>query len=341
MAVEEGFRVTAVGWVAPDDESERAMGVDQLNESWVVGRRLVVKWVTDDLDGPHPAADRMRRLADGGFEATPTLVGLLEWQNARGDWSPVAVVQEYLPGAEDGWTWVAAEARRALGVDSGPRSAFAGELGALTARMHLALATGAVEGTSVELAAAQAVDARAVYDEAVRLTSASDPDSHRLLVAVRDRVAADLARLDRLAGSPAIPIHGDLHVGQVLRSPDGALHVIDFDGNPTRPPALRAAPSSVARDVAGMLMALENVAHLVGQRAPEADPAAVEAWVREVQGEFLSAYAEGLGESRDLFDDTLLPAFDWEQLCRELVYAARHLPTWLPPRKALARRAEA
>ncbi len=341
MAVEEGFRVTLHAWVAPDDESERAMGVDQLNESWVVGGRLVVKWVTDELDGPHPAADRMRRLAAAGFAETPTLVGLLEWHNPDGDWVPVAIVQEHLEGAEDGWTWVVTEARRELGVDPGTPVDFAGELGGLTARMHLALAAGSVEDTTEELASAQAEDARAVLDEAVRLTSAHDPDSHRLLVASRERIGGDLARLDALTGSPAVPIHGDFHVGQVLRTPDGSLHVIDFDGNPTRPPALRAAPSSVARDVAGMLMALENVGHLVRQRAPEPAGGAVEAWVRRVQGDFLTAYVAGLGDSRDLFDDALLPAFDWEQLCRELVYAARHLPTWLPPRQALARRAGA
>ena len=133
MAVEDGFRVTMHAWVAPDDESERAMGVDQLNESWVVGGRLVVKWVTDDLDGPHPAADRLRRLADAAFEQAPTLVGLLEWQQADGDWAPVAFVQEYLAGAEDGWTWVVAEARRELGLEDGEQTSFANELGRLTA----------------------------------------------------------------------------------------------------------------------------------------------------------------------------------------------------------------
>jgi maltokinase len=338
MAVEEGFRVTMQAWVAPDDESERAMGVDQLNESWVVGERLVVKWVTDDLDGPHPAADRMRRLAEAGFAETPTLVGLVEWQNADGDWAPVAVVQELLPGAEDGWTWVATEARRALGVESGESTPFADMLGRLTARMHLALADDPAEQTSPELASAQAADARSALDEAVRLTSVSDPESHRLLVAVRGRIEGDLGALDLLAGSPAIAVHGDYHVGQVLRTPDGALHVVDFDGNPTRPAELRAAPSAAARDVAGMVMALENVGHLVRERAPEVDLAALDDWVGEVQAQFLAAYVEGLGERRELFDEALLPAFEWEQLCRELVYAARHLPTWFAPRLALARR---
>ena len=34
-------------------------------------------------------------------------------------------------------------------------------------------------------------------------------------------------------------IHGDLHVGQVLRGGDGALYVNDFDGNPLAPAGWR------------------------------------------------------------------------------------------------------
>ena len=338
MAVEEGFRVTMNAWVAPDDESERAIEADQTNESWVVGGRVVVKWVTDDLDGPHPAADRLRRLAEAGFTEMPALVGLLEWQNAGGDWTPLAFVQEYLAGAEDGWTWVVAEARRALGVEDGEPADFAGDLGTLTARLHLALTGADPQPTSGELAAAQAADARAALDDAVRLTSVSDPSSHARLVAHRARIENDLGLLAGLEGSPAVPIHGDFHVGQVLRTPDGALRVIDFDGNPTRPAARRNAARTVARDVAGLLMALENVAHVVRHHAPEIDPAAAESWVGEMQQAFLAAYVAGLGDRRDLFDEALLPAFEWEQLCREFVYSARHLPGWYAPREALARR---
>lgn len=333
MAVEEGFRVTMHAWLAPDDETERAVGVDQTNESWVVGERLVVKWMTDDLGGPHPAVGRMRRLAEAGFTGTPTLVGLVEWQNDGADRVPVAVVQQYLPGAEDGWTWMVADARRAWGLEEGHADDSAGDLGELTAGMHLALADDPAEATSPDLAAAQSADARAVLDEAVRLTSAFDPGSHALLVAHRDRIESDLAALDRLAGSPAVPVHGDLHVGQVLRTPDGALHVVDFDGNPTRSAALRAAPGPVARDVAGMLVSLENVAHVVLQHAGEvAEPAALEwsarAWTGHAQGRFLAAYTATLGDRRDLYDESLTPAFVWEQICREFVYAARHLPRW-------------
>ena len=336
-AVEEGFRVVAPSWVAVDDPTERAMGVDQTNESWVVGERVVVKWMTDDLDGPHPGADRVRRLADAGFNGIPTPVGTIEWQNPGGDWAPVAVVTEHLPGAEDGWTWAVAEARRAVGLEHGPTRPFAADLGELTGRMHLALADGSV--IDAALAAAQAEDARAALDLAVRLTGATDPSSHGVLVERRREIEDDLARLDGLAGSPALHVHGDLHVGQVLRTPSGELSVIDFDGNPTRPAALRAAPGPAARDVAGMLVSLENVGHVVCHHAPEASEEAVVGWVEQVQQDFLTAYVAALGGRRDLYDDTLVPAFDWEQVCREFVYAARHLPRWgYVPAAALRRR---
>jgi maltokinase len=324
-AVEDGFRVTMHAWVAPDDETERAMGVDQLNESWVVGGRLVVKWVTDALDGPHPAADRMRRLADAGFDQTPTLVGLLEWQDDGGDWTPVAVVQEYLPGAEDGWTWVVAEAWRALGIEEGEQRPFARDLGRLTARMHLALAGGTPETVSPEQATAAYDDAVAALDEATRVTAELDPASHTLLVEHRDVLLWDLSSIHGMSAIPAWPVHGDFHVGQVLRTPDGRLHVIDFDGNPTRPPALRGAAAPRERDLATMDQSLENVGCVVRHHAPDVDAAAVDAWVRQVSGDFLWGYLEYV-DNPGL--DELRRAFDVEQILREFVYAARHLPSW-------------
>jgi len=335
--VEEGFRVTPGTWVAGDGRSEHAIDVDQTNDSWVVGGAVVVKWVAADLDGPHPAADRLRRLAEAGFAEMPALVGLVEWRNPDGDLVPVAVVTEHVPDAEDGWTWVASEARRALGVEDGPVSAFADELGELVGRMHRALADGST--IDAGLASAQADDARATLDLAVRLTGVTDPASHALLVDHRRELEDDLARLDTLTGSPAVHVHGDLHVGQVLRTPSGALRIIDFDGNPTRPAPLRAAPGPAARDVAGMLVSLENVAHLVRRHTPAVTEEAAYAWADRVQQELLAGYRRGLGDAADLFDPTLVPAFDREQVCREFVYAARHLPRWgYAPAAALRRR---
>jgi maltokinase len=113
----------------------------------------------------------------------------------------------------------------------------------------------------------------------------------------------------------------------VLRTPDGRLHVIDFDGNPTRPPALRVGLDVVERDLAGMWLSLQNVGRVVRHHTPEADAEAVGTWVRETQGDFLAAYQahthERWGFREEVFDALVI-----EQNLREFVYAARHLPRW-------------
>ena len=80
-----GFRVTAPEKppVTLDADDERAMGVDQTHQSWVVGGQVVVKWMTEPLVGPHPAPGRLRRLAAAGFAESPALWGLVEWRDAR------------------------------------------------------------------------------------------------------------------------------------------------------------------------------------------------------------------------------------------------------------------
>ena len=87
-----------------DDALERGITVDQTNTSVIVGDRLVVKLV-----GRWAAADRaghlLERLAEAGSDDVDRLRGRIEWEHPRFGTSTLAIVTEYLPGAEDGWTW--------------------------------------------------------------------------------------------------------------------------------------------------------------------------------------------------------------------------------------------
>jgi maltokinase len=325
-AVEDGFRVAAFGRWDLADEGERSMGVDQTHDSWVVGGRVVVKWMTEPLVGPHPVADRLRRLAAAGFAESPALVGLVEWQEpAPGGWVPVAVAQSYLPGTEDGWTWGLDAARGALGLGPGPASPrFGADLGGLVGRMHVALADDPPAGMSAELARRYADEALATLDLAHRLLESHDPDSFVLLSGHRREIEAVLAGLTGTAGTLVLPVHGDLHVGQVLRDGEGRYAVVDFDGNPTLPAELRAAPAPAARDVAQMLVSLENVEHVVRHHAPDLADEAGLAWTNGEQAAFLEGYRRALGDRLGLFDEALVPAYEWEQVCREIVYAGQH-----------------
>ncbi|HEX3929980.1 MAG TPA: hypothetical protein VHW64_04710 [Nocardioides sp.] len=334
MAVPEDFRVTAHAWLPVEGESERGVGVDQTHASWVVGERVVVKWMTETLVGPHPAADRLRRLSELGFAESPALVGVVEWREAgSGHWIPVVVVQEYLPGTEDGWRWALEDARSALGLGLVPgpvRPGFGDDVGEVVGRMHVALAADPAERMPAELAQRYADEAVAGLEVAVGFLERFDPESAALLAGRRGEVEALLAGLADATGTPVLPVHGDLHVGQVLRDAEGRYAVVDFDGNPTSPPELRATPAPAARDVAQLLVSLENVEHVVRHYAPDLSVEAGRAWTSGEQAAFMSGYRRGLGSRGDLFDEALVGAYDWAQVCQEVVYAGqRELTEWL------------
>jgi len=150
----------------------------------------------------------------------------------------------------------------------------------------------------------------------------------------RVTAAMHLALADR--ASSLVAVHGDYHVGQVLRGDDEALRVVDFDGNPTLTAAERVAHRPAAYDVAGMLLSLENVGHVVRHHAPAVAEPPVLAWTEQVQARFLAAYRPVAGH---LLDESLLPAYVDEQIERELAYAEAHLPRWrYVPEAALRRR---
>jgi maltokinase len=168
----------------------------------------------------------------------------------------------------------------------------------------------------------------AMLDEALHL-----PDSDVAAV-VSARASAIAATFDEvlghdhaLAATPVQHIHGDLHVGQVLRW-SGGLAVVDFDGNPVATDGGLMHPA--ARDVAQMSRSLDHVGQVVLHHHPALDPAPIREWLTSSRELFLASYRSTLQDSGMAFllDESLLPAFELEQELRELVYAARHLPRW-------------
>jgi maltokinase len=79
-----------------------------------------------------------------------------------------------------------------------------------------------------------------------------------------------------------------------------------------------------------MLRSLDHVGRVVDRRTGYTRHDVVQSWTAAARGAFLGAYRGGLEAQHrlDLLDERLLRPFEVEQACRELVYAARHLPRW-------------
>ncbi len=321
-------RFTLRSWTHQGATGERPMGVDQTNESVIVGttpQAAVVKWATHLQDGPHPAPQRISVLRDAGFGGMPTPWGLVTWQPADGVETLAVSVDEYVPDAVDGWTW-AVEVITAAARDNHvePALAAADDVGRLVAELHAALSATASFATRE--------DATRWRDSAfVTLETAcalSDSASSAVLSDRRVEIETALDGLGALGGCPVIQGHGDLHVGQVLLTESGYL-VTDFDGNPVLPAQQRVLPIPAALDVAGVVQSLTH-AGIVARKYTPLDESTLTEVIRLSRGAFLASYASRLAELKhaDLYDPAPLHAFRMQQVLREIIYAARHLPRW-------------
>lgn len=320
-------RFTVVSWTNRyQPGTERPITVDQTNESVIVGEQAVVKWATHLQPGPHPARGRLSALTAAGFTAMPTPWGVVTWTPEGGDETLVATVTGYLDGAVDGWTWakdlfIAA----ATSGDLAPVAETCGALGEVVADLHISLSATVTRSTA-EDAKRWRDSAFGTLSEARRLAG---PANALLLTEHADDIEGVLDGLSGLVDVPILDAHGDLHVGQVLRSGD-LLVITDFDGNPVLPPAERVLPAPAAGDLAGILQSLSHVAIVAAKRGG-LEPDTLAEVDRVSRSALFDAYIGALRQAghADLHVDGALSAFRLQQVLREIIYAGRHLPRWM------------
>ena len=292
---------------------------EQSNTSLVFGNTAILKVLRRLFPGANPDLEVADALARLGSDRVAAPYGWIETE-IGGEPVLLAVLSEYLAGAQDGWT-LATE-----GLRSGMGEAFVGEahrLGLATAQLHSQMATafGSREMTSAELAAF-------IGNLHSKLTAAVAimPE----LGVHAGRIAAAYSALSQLNRPVMIQrVHGDYHLGQVMRSQHGWV-ALDFEGEPAAPLAERRAMTPALRDVAGMLRSFDYAARhqLVGHPERRDFAAVAGAWVAQCQDAFCSGYAEGGGA--DPSDQaTLLHALTLEKAVYEVIYEYRHRPTWL------------
>ncbi|MGW4299886.1 maltokinase N-terminal cap-like domain-containing protein [Streptomyces sp. NPDC004646] len=298
----------------------RLLTSEQSNSSVVYGDTFILKLLRRVTPGVNPDLELPLALAREGCPRVPAPVA---WLHTELDAEPyvLAVLQPYVSGAADGWELALREL--AKGEDF---AAEARALGRATAEVHTALARALPTVTLGQAQLRQLVDGMTErLTAAVRAVPALRPYEPGLRSAYA--ALADLAAEGRTW--TAQRVHGDLHLGQCLRSPSGAWSLIDFEGEPSRPLAERRLPQPVVRDVAGMLRSFDYAAHSASPPAPD--------WAHTCRSAYCSGYAEVAGRDPRT-DPVLLRAYETDKAVYEVVYEARHRPEWLPVPLSAVRR---
>jgi maltokinase len=302
---------------------------EQSNTSLVFGEESILKVFRRLSPGPNPDLEVTTALARLGSSQVAEPLGWIETR-LEGVPTSLAILSRYLRLASDGWS-LAATSVRDLYASPDMRAAdvggdFAGEsyrLGIATAQIHADLA--AALGTD-ELGRDAVGELTERMFRKLDLASAAVPE----LVKHADMISESYAELAKLKGPfPVQRVHGDYHLGQVMRTETGWV-VLDFEGEPATPLAQRRARSSALRDVAGMLRSFDYAARhqLIGHPDQAALSDVARDWVRRNADAFCAGYAEAGGLDPEA-NQVLLRALQLDKTVYEVLYEARHRPSWL------------
>jgi maltose alpha-D-glucosyltransferase/alpha-amylase len=335
------------------------LGVEQSNSSVIVANRLIAKLVRRLEPGPNPDVELPAHLTAHGFAQVPGVAATLEIDLA-GESLPADVVIVHDAIANDGdlWSWTLDEL--AVGIEH--RSEFGGVndqtqwmaelLGRRTAQLHAALA--ASDGTdhmaplpfTLLWQRSLLQTLRNSVRSTQRALARAKLDTPAAL-ALREPVDAVLGRFDTLRtdklDARRIRVHGDLHLGQILRSGND-ITFIDFEGEPGRPIGERRIMKSPLTDVAGLLRSVDYAGRSALDTAverglvAEVDRPQVDdsrsAWTRATCATIIDSYLAtaadaGLVPADRAAADLLLDAYALQKGLYEVRYELANRPGWV------------
>jgi maltokinase len=266
----------------------------------VLGEQVIVKLFRRVAVGVNPDIELNRVLGAAGNPHVARLLGCYDITE-DGNPAPLAMASQYFTGSVNGWMIATAG-----DLDAGESY----RLGEAVASVHADLAT----------ALGVATTTMPVDRMRQRLASAliGVPQLDEYAQAIEDRFATLVDESICVQR-----VHSDLHLGQVLRTPDTWL-LIDFEGEPGAPPAQRRELDSPLRDVAGMLRSFAYAT---------ADPAVVD----RNSAAFCDGYGHRSGtDPRE--HAAVLSVYQLDKAVYEAAYEARYRPDWLHvPMNAIAR----
>jgi maltose alpha-D-glucosyltransferase/alpha-amylase len=359
-----------VKWIAehvggePIGGATKVGSAEQSNTSIVVGDRAIIKLFRALRAGIHPDVEVTRFLTtQADFTNTPKLLGSARFES-NGESMIAAMMQSFVAGSSDAWSYALEKAKPYFTSPKGkdlPNTFVddARRLGEITRAMHEALASDdddpafAPEDVEPEDLDRWAHRTQQMIRDSIslleRAVAQSGVPKERLaeaqaLIHRRDHFIGWINEIDDNLGDDVgmrIRVHGDYHLGQVLRSPANDFLVIDFEGEPTRAIEERREKTSPLKDVAGMLRSFAYAAATLAMSIEKTHDVPtrevrVARWERDVRAAYLDGYLNGSRDDGPEFflpeDEThvrqLISLFEAEKAFYELAYELNNRPAW-------------
>lgn len=359
----------------PLSHSKRLSG-EQSNTSIVFDRRLILKLIRSVDEGINPDREISEFLTtQAHYQSTPALIGSIEYHasqvftSSQSSAATIGLLQAFIPNEGDGWSDALTQIKAILTDEKREQTAAERigrmnhsadrniramrRLGELTAELHVALSSDTTNPafrpdriSEQDVAAWRTGMIDHTHALFAQLGTLSSTRTSELRLASDEIASLRMACLNALEdfnlllADPVmkIRVHGDYHLGQVLKSGETFV-ILDFEGEPARTPQERRAKQCALKDVAGMRRSFHYAGH-AARRELRAETSEAEQmtdqWTRLVSGAFWEGYTAIAkpGEAPFLprtheHTQRVLRLFELDKTVYEIGYELNHRPDWL------------
>ncbi|MGA2939302.1 MAG: maltose alpha-D-glucosyltransferase [Syntrophobacteraceae bacterium] len=371
----------------PESIRPKVLKADQSNTSVVFGQEYFLKVYRHPGEGTNPDLEISRFLTEvADFPYIPAFAGAIELKRKNGVRLTIGILLKYVQNQTDAFNYFMSGIHRYFeevlsrrtelpsppiiqvqflnpdgpkipsigGLESEMPFEMISLLGARTAQMHLALASGAsdpnFEPENFTLLwqrslfqSMQSLQKRVfelLSSNLPRLSPETAADASGVLSSSDRIISIYRSILKKKISAKRIRVHGDYHLGQVLFTGKDYV-IIDFEGEPARPIGERRNKASPLKDVAGMVrsfqytvyIALLKESHVRVEDVATLEPWA-EFWYRSSSAVFLHSYFDtvkgsGLIPDNDEELKTLLDCFLLDKAIYEIGYELNNRPDWV------------
>ncbi len=341
--------------------NSKILNVEQSNTSVIFNNRYFFKWFRKVDVGENPDLQTIKFLTEEtAFRNIPSYVSHISWR-INNDFALIGMMQLAITNNGDAWFYVCNDLKiiysnilngTITNIESGISADFKNKislLGKRTAELHNNLSSGN-EKSGFNYEPFDISYQNWIYECLENLIDSKfklledniskiNDQLHFKIKKIFDKKLGLKSYFQQLLMNPVIAnkirTHGDYHLGQVLFS-NNDFFILDFEGEPDKPHAMRNIKYTGIRDVAGMIRSidyaskavlLQNFNHDEQQKLTQT---AVE-WNSIVSSLFLDSYLQNANKivlpSNEIWQQ-LLKLYLIEKTIYELGYEINNRPTW-------------